>query len=186
MALMTLDIPLTASPCPIFVFTEPVSIGWPDSSLREFERASTSIGSPTGVPVPWAWKGKVCLSTPLSYSAWLLRHALGSPTYFYVDSLVGWQSRHRISLSNDCFLPRYAWESYTRRISIALWQNPSQFSRQNGVKQGSEIATYLFTAVPRMMECTGSAFFTESSSRFIYSAAIPSPLPYPSAEESNV
>ena len=50
--------PAAPSRCPILLFTAPTYIG--SSGLRTFEKASAiapaSIGSPTGVPVPWASK----------------------------------------------------------------------------------------------------------------------------------
>ena len=52
LALMMLAIPLAASLCPTFVLTEPRSRGYLRSSLNTRDNASTSIGSPTLVPVP--------------------------------------------------------------------------------------------------------------------------------------
>ena len=51
-ALMMLVIPLAASLCPTLVFTEPSSKGSLRSLLKTRDNASTSIGSPTLVPVP--------------------------------------------------------------------------------------------------------------------------------------
>lgn len=53
------------------------------------------------------------------------------------------------------------------------------------VEQEGIVETYLFTAVPRIIERTGSEAFKDPI-RFRYKAAIPSPLPYPSAEASKV
>ena len=56
MVLMTPATPAADSRCPMFVFTEPISRGrsgsrpWPYAAAV----ASSSMGSPTGVPVPWA------------------------------------------------------------------------------------------------------------------------------------
>jgi hypothetical protein len=55
-ALIIAAIPLAASECPMFGFTAPIRSGGESGSRSQFiarESASTSIGSPTGVPVPW-------------------------------------------------------------------------------------------------------------------------------------
>ena len=48
--------PAAASRWPRFVFTEPIAQRAPDGrpSLRTADRERSSIGSPSGVPVPWA------------------------------------------------------------------------------------------------------------------------------------
>ena len=51
-ALMILAIPLAASLCPTLVFTDPSNKGSLRSLLKTRDNASTSIGSPTLVPVP--------------------------------------------------------------------------------------------------------------------------------------
>ena len=50
-----LVMPLTASLWPRFVLTEPMSVGWPLLWRKTRDSASTSIGSPTAVPVPCAY-----------------------------------------------------------------------------------------------------------------------------------
>ena len=50
--LMMLEIPLTASLCPMFVFKEPIRIGRLESCGKTRDSTSTSTGSPIGVPVP--------------------------------------------------------------------------------------------------------------------------------------
>ena len=54
--LITPATPAAASRCPTFVFTDPISRGSPGSRPSPYTApaASTSIGSPSSVPVPWA------------------------------------------------------------------------------------------------------------------------------------
>lgn len=59
---ITAATPLAVSVCPMFVFTEPMRSGSSDAllSLKTDAIALTSMGSPVGVPVPWASKYVVC------------------------------------------------------------------------------------------------------------------------------